>query len=581
MDYSRDSQRYHCRWENCSKIYTDPEHLYSHLTNDHVGRKSTGNLCLTCHWEDCEVSVVKRDHITSHLRVHVPLKPHHCNFCEKSFKRPQDLKKHERIHNEENPVPSKVRSSISRTVNHPLTPPRQSEMSLSPNPSTIHHNNNSPLKVPISPPHSTATYSDDGWLHPSNNLSAVSPSSDYYDSFNSTSSHSIKQEPSTPYSPPSYTPEDVINNLMFVDDSTNQMKTEYNADMIDSLDLFQNLVDNGSISPNSLNMNNAEQLNNFNVWLAQLTESIDQSDQQANTSLDYVQPAPPANTTATNYSEMLLQFNSNNSNSNSNNDLYPVNNVEEDMYVRSQPISQLQQQHLDFNTSTPSKLYGDFNMPPMMDTLSQFGYPNTTSVPQMNGLRHHYANVPGIVSNGNFFTPDLRSAQNLGSSKDDVKYKKKNPINSQEKEEKAAEAFKPIKPSFHESKKNVTTMMNVFTSVDGGSNGKKSTLDETKQSPAKKSTKDILDLLVSDMSELNIEKNKQPEEKDDDEKEEKEEASLYPTSNTTTRTNVNIEKHKKLLKQLSQWVNQNYSEKKDNNHHTEHITSSPSSVQVK
>lgn len=79
MNYSRDSQRYHCGWESCNKIYTDPEHLYSHLTNDHVGRKSTGNLCLTCHWEDCEVSVAKRDHITSHLRVHVPLKPHHCS----------------------------------------------------------------------------------------------------------------------------------------------------------------------------------------------------------------------------------------------------------------------------------------------------------------------------------------------------------------------------------------------------------------------------------------------------------------------------------------------------------------------
>lgn len=77
--YKMDYSRYNCRWENCNKIYTDPEHLYSHLTNDHVGRKSTGNLCLTCHWEDCEVSVVKRDHITSHLRVHVPLKPHHCN----------------------------------------------------------------------------------------------------------------------------------------------------------------------------------------------------------------------------------------------------------------------------------------------------------------------------------------------------------------------------------------------------------------------------------------------------------------------------------------------------------------------
>jgi len=41
---------------------------------------------------------VKRDHITSHMRVHVPLKPHKCDFCGKSFKRPQDLKKHVKTH---------------------------------------------------------------------------------------------------------------------------------------------------------------------------------------------------------------------------------------------------------------------------------------------------------------------------------------------------------------------------------------------------------------------------------------------------------------------------------------------------
>ena len=68
-----------CRWQNCNKVFSDPELLYSHLTNDHVGRKSTGNLCLICHWDNCDVSVIKRDHITSHLRVHVPLKPHHCS----------------------------------------------------------------------------------------------------------------------------------------------------------------------------------------------------------------------------------------------------------------------------------------------------------------------------------------------------------------------------------------------------------------------------------------------------------------------------------------------------------------------
>ncbi|PKC17356.1 hypothetical protein RhiirA5_263836, partial [Rhizophagus irregularis] len=72
--------------------------LYGHLAHDHVGRKSTGNLCLSCHWDKCEVVTTKRDHITSHLRVHVPLKPHVCESCKKAFKRPQDLKKHEKIH---------------------------------------------------------------------------------------------------------------------------------------------------------------------------------------------------------------------------------------------------------------------------------------------------------------------------------------------------------------------------------------------------------------------------------------------------------------------------------------------------
>lgn len=35
------------------------------------------------------------------LAVHTPLKPHPCAVCGKTFKRPQDLKKHERIHTQE------------------------------------------------------------------------------------------------------------------------------------------------------------------------------------------------------------------------------------------------------------------------------------------------------------------------------------------------------------------------------------------------------------------------------------------------------------------------------------------------
>lgn len=87
-----------CRWGDCTQTYDDPEQLYVHLTNDHVGRKSTNNLCLSCNWGNCNVITVKRDHITSHLRVHIPLKRMLLNIFTERRKQPNMTDIHELIH---------------------------------------------------------------------------------------------------------------------------------------------------------------------------------------------------------------------------------------------------------------------------------------------------------------------------------------------------------------------------------------------------------------------------------------------------------------------------------------------------
>lgn len=89
-------------WQTQTSSHPPHQHSLTqpqdHVCERHVGRKSTNNLNLTCQWGACRTTTVKRDHITSHIRVHVPLKPHKCDFCGKAFKRPQDLKKHVKTH---------------------------------------------------------------------------------------------------------------------------------------------------------------------------------------------------------------------------------------------------------------------------------------------------------------------------------------------------------------------------------------------------------------------------------------------------------------------------------------------------
>ncbi|OMJ09438.1 pH-response transcription factor [Smittium culicis] len=110
------SESFLCKWEGCeNNTFTDIDIMYSHLTNDHVGRKTKGNLCLTCKWENCGHSFTKRDHITSHVKIHIPYKPFPCQLCNRPFKRAQDLKKHLKTHSEDSYTYQKSLKKISNS----------------------------------------------------------------------------------------------------------------------------------------------------------------------------------------------------------------------------------------------------------------------------------------------------------------------------------------------------------------------------------------------------------------------------------------------------------------------------------
>lgn len=122
-----------CHWQECLTQFSTAEDLFNHVCSTHIGRKSAGTLSLECKWTGCQARASKRDHLTSHCRVHIALKPHVCSVCTKAFKRPQDLKKHEKIHTEEHHanhrqakaiiVPSKATNSTTKPSRSPQPPP--------------------------------------------------------------------------------------------------------------------------------------------------------------------------------------------------------------------------------------------------------------------------------------------------------------------------------------------------------------------------------------------------------------------------------------------------------------------------
>ncbi|KAG0181339.1 hypothetical protein DFQ29_008609 [Apophysomyces sp. BC1021] len=436
--------------------------------------------------------------------------------CNKAFKRPQDLKKHEKIHNEDHINSLRGCTRPSGT----MTPPRQ-EFSMSPY--------GNPPQVPISPPQST--YSEE--LSPDNRIfSSRSPSTDMSDHFVEPTPIAPSQQPQ-PFLAPDYSsPNDILNMIFPMDLGA---KPEYNSDVAQRLNYVQSLMDTGALTPTDMDFDvNDQQLADMNVWLSQLSDSISKGDQPMmvdsylspeqpylpNMQYDYVTPVP------------TTDFH----------DMYPQS-TEQSMYVRSYP------------TAPNTNDYGYYAAQGLGDVYAPYV--------SIVGQRQHYTPVPDMAAS-QYFMPDLHTSLNFTSAKDDAKPKPAvaNPTGSQvDKHE--SESYKPVKAvTLHEDKKNISTLSNVFASVNELRTNEPKTPEEpveNKVEPAKTAVnKDVMDLLVSDLSDLNIDKGKVKTVETPEKKAKKPSAALYPSSGSAPAA---IEQHRRLLQQIGNWINQSHAKR--------------------
>ncbi|KAF9169551.1 hypothetical protein BGX21_007716 [Mortierella sp. AD011] len=300
------SDEYICQWDSCLRNFDDAEMLYEHLKDDHVGRKAHHNLCLTCRWDKCAVATfAKRDHITSHLRVHVPSKPHQCGICKKSFKRPQDLKKHEKTHQDDINISDTTISSSGhlkpgdKDTALPLTPPTALDRSPSITSTTISSSLSPyPHSLPLSPadtleswnPSLSPSYSTSSDLFGSPSApgleldlldTSIDVSGAYYGAFPGTNNFDDMESTTSSKRPRDGLDEVLSETLGAFAFEAKKKRTDvsYNDDMMGRLNALSAILEVNPLTPDRLlsslpEVTDWDQFNQFNQFCSTLFEDV-------------------------------------------------------------------------------------------------------------------------------------------------------------------------------------------------------------------------------------------------------------------------------------------------------------------
>ncbi|KAI8334011.1 hypothetical protein BC941DRAFT_454788 [Chlamydoabsidia padenii] len=298
--------------------------------------------------------------------------------------------------------------------------------------------------------------------------------------------------------------------------------------------------------------------------------------------------------------------------------LYP--SLESDQYVRSHPVhggTNSAMSSMDYETISPSHLYGNTDMNMNMYEQHLFQQPHQQQqlhhqqyIPShqqqqqqyqgslgTTGLRHSYQVTPDI-SLSPYFMPNIQSTMAFQSANISRKADN-NPSCGETDKEQQQDTFVPSKEEkkdTHEDKKNLATMVNVFASRTDDNTTSDYKASSTKNNDStgieKEETTttaddklptniDIMNLLTSDMSALNVDEDNDYSvtalSKDENSikpplPSRSTKQTLLPENNqyrTSSLEQQQQHQHQQLISRISQWVNSNYNKKKQANKPTQ------------